>query len=139
MTTGGFGFRNLLTRWLLALFVVLATYNPSGSSYLHWLLDMSDTRWSLKALAGVVMIVLNLTFFFASLRSLGITGLLAGATFCGTVIWTLIDHGYLLTLTPWTWVTIILLLFGSVQAVGVSWSHIRGRLSGQADTNDVTL
>jgi hypothetical protein len=139
MATGGFGFRSLITRWLLALFIVLATYNPSGTSYIHWLTDVSDSRWSLKALVGIIVLVLNLTFFLASIRSLGIIGLLAAGTFCATVVWTLIDHGYLQTLTPWTWVTIVLLLFGSVQAVGVSWSHMRGRLSGQADTNDVTL
>ena len=85
------------------------------------------------------MAVMNLTFFFATVRSLGITGILAAAIFCITVVWTLQDHGYLHSLTYWTWVTVVLILVGSVQAVGVSWSHIRGRLSGQADSNDVTL
>lgn len=141
MAAGGssFGFPNLLVRWLAAVFLVLATYNPSGTSYIHWLTDTTDTRWSLKALIGIVMAVMNLTFFFATVRSLGITGILAAAIFCVTVVWTLQDHGYLHSLTNWTWVTVILILVGSVQAVGVSWSHIRGRLSGQADSNDVTL
>lgn len=141
MAAGGssFGFPSLLVRWLVAVFLVLATYNPSGSSYIHWLTDTTDTRWSLKALVGIVMAVMNLTFFFATVRSLGITGILAAAIFCITVVWTLQDHGYLHSLTYWTWVTVVLILVGSVQAVGVSWSHIRGRLSGQADSNDVTL
>lgn len=135
----GFGLSNLIIRWLMALFIVLATYNPSGYSYYHWLVDFADDRWSLKALVGISMLILNLTFFFASLRSLRVTGLISATVFGLVVIWALVDHGYLRDLTTWSWVTLGLILIGSIQAVGVSWSHIRGRLSGQADSNDVTL
>lgn len=135
----GFGASGLAVRWLWALFLVLATYNPSGHSYIHWLLDGGDPRWSLKALLGIMLGIANLTFLMASLRSLGLTGIAAAAVFLVTLIWTLVDRGYLHSLSFWTWVTVALALFASVLAVGVSWSYIRGRLSGQTDTNDVTL
>jgi hypothetical protein len=35
--------------------------------------------------------------------------------------------------------TIVLVNLANLLAVGVSWSYVRARLSGQADTNNVTL
>jgi Family of unknown function (DUF6524) len=134
-----FGPSSFISRWLGALFVVLATYNPSGISYYHWLVDTSDTRWSLKALVGVTMIILNMLFVLVSLRSMRPSGVLAAAVFCAVLVWALLDNGYLHGLSTWTWVTLVLALAGSILGAGVSWSHIRGRLSGQADSNDVTL
>jgi hypothetical protein len=136
---GGFNFSSFLVRWLASCFLVMATFNPSGYSYFHWLIDEADPRWSFKALIGLLLLIANLTFFLATLRALGTTGILAAGIFCLTLIWALLDHGYLHTLTPWSWVTLILLLLASIEAVGVSWSHIRARLAGQSDTIDVTL
>ena len=42
-------------------------------------------------------------------------------------------------LTTETVVTMALIVFASVLGIGVSWSYIRLRLSGQLDTKDVTL
>lgn len=130
---------SMLSRWLGALFVVMATYNPSGVSYWHWLTDFSDTRWSLKALIGLIMAILNMFFVLISLRSMRRGGLLSAAIFSLVVVWTLRDYGYLHNISFWTWITVILTFVGSIMGVGLSWSHIRGRLSGQADSNDVTI
>ncbi|MEO5335723.1 MAG: DUF6524 family protein [Magnetospirillum sp. WYHS-4] len=134
-----FSYPNLVIRWAAALFLVFATYNPSGNSYYHWLVDPDDGRWSLKALVGLTLAIAHLTFVFATLRAIGVTGMLTTAALFATVVWALMDHGYLLSIGFWTWVTIILGLVGSLLAVGVSWSHIRARLAGQIDSNDVTL
>lgn len=134
-----FGAGGLAVRWLWALFFVLATYNPSGHSYWHWLVDGGDERWALKALIGILLVIAILTFFFASLRALQWSGLGWTALVFAVLVWVLVDHGYLRGLSAWTWVTIHLTVLASILAVGVSWSHIRNRLSGQADTRDVTL
>ena len=55
----------------------------------------------------------------------------------GALIWALVDIG-LLDLhggTALSWV--LLVLFATVMAVGLSWSHIRRRVSGQLDADDV--
>ncbi|MBF0304925.1 MAG: hypothetical protein HQL41_04655 [Alphaproteobacteria bacterium] len=134
-----FSFPHLAARWLAALFVVLATYNPSGNSYWHWLVDGTDERWSLKLLIGLALLILNLTLVLATLRSLGALGVVTAAAFFGTVIWTMWDLGLLRGLETWTWVTIALVTAGSILGIGVSWSYIRGRMSGQIDSNDITL
>ena len=35
-----FGIQRFVTRWLAAMFLVLATYNPSGYSYYHWVSEL---------------------------------------------------------------------------------------------------
>jgi len=134
-----FSFPSLVLRWLAAGFVVFAVYNPSGHSYFHWLIDVGDDRWSLKALAGVSLVIALLTFVYATLRAIGRTGVLAAVTFFSVVIWAMVDNGLLASLGVWAWVTIMLAVASSILAIGMSWSHIRARLSGQTDSNDVTL
>jgi hypothetical protein len=134
-----FNTSGFFSRWLGALFVVMATYNPSGVSYYHWLIDLDDTRWPLKALVGLIMAILNMLFLIISMRSMRRGGLLSAAIFSAVVVWTLRDYGYLHGITFWSWITVMLFFMGSILGLGISWSHIRGRLSGQADSNDVTL
>lgn len=134
-----FAFPNLVLRWLGAAFVVFAIYNPSGHSYYHWLIDVGDDRWSLKALAGVSLLIAVMTFAYATLRAIGKSGVAATLTFFGVVIWAMVDNNLLDGLGRWAWVTIFLGVIASVLGIGVSWSHVRARLSGQNDSNDVTL
>ncbi|MFN3075468.1 MAG: DUF6524 family protein [Alphaproteobacteria bacterium] len=139
MAGADFNYRNLLQRWIMALFIVFATYNPSGYSFFHWATDLEDTRWSLKVLVGTALLILHLTFVFATVRALGLTFLVIWSLFFAALIWTFLDHGFLASLGVRTWVTIVLGIIATILAIGVSWSYIRGRLSGQADSNDVTL
>ena len=53
------------------------------------------------------------------------------------IVWLLIDMGWLSldSVTAMSWILIVLL--SAILAVGMSWSHIRRRLSGQVDADDV--
>lgn len=134
-----FSYPNLVARWLAAMFVVFATYNPSGHSYFHWLMDPDEGRLSLKILVGLGLLVLNLTFGYATARAIGWTGVLATAALFAATVWALLDAGYLTGLAFWGWVTVLLTLLATLFAIGVSWSYIRNRLSGQVDSNDITI
>lgn len=133
-----FSYSSFVVRWLVALFLVLATYNPSGYSYVHWVLQLTMELWAFKILAGILLIVIYLLFWLATLRSLGWPGIAIAAALSGAVTWALADLGALDALGP-TLPMIALLVLANVLAVGVSWSHIRQRISGQVDSNDVTL
>src|SRR5438552_2677326 len=37
-----FGIQGFLIRWMMAMFLVLATFNPSGYSYYHWIIDRGN-------------------------------------------------------------------------------------------------
>ena len=65
-----FGIQGFVIRWIMAMFLVLATFNPSGYSYFHWITDLDDGDWVLKLLIGVVLVILYATFGLATQRSL---------------------------------------------------------------------
>jgi hypothetical protein len=133
-----FSFGGFLARWLLAIFVVMATYNPSGYSYYHWIAG-TDGGWLLKILVGIVLVILFATFILATFRSLGGIGITAWTVLFAVTVWLMIDIGVIEKLTAGTILTIVLVVLANVIAVGVSWSYVRARLSGQSDTVDVTL
>lgn len=73
----------------------------------------------------------------ATWRSIGAIGVGLAIIVLGALIWVLID-AELLDLrqgTALSWV--LLVLFATVMAVGLSWSHIRRRVSGQVDADVV--
>jgi hypothetical protein len=134
-----FGIQRFVSRWLAAMLLVLATYNPSGYSYFHWVSELSVGDWILKLLVGVVLAILYATFGLATQRSLGRLGIAAWLLFFAVVTWTMIDLGVLRVAGSGTVATIMLVNLANLLAVGVSWSYVRARLSGQSDTNNVTL
>ena len=134
-----FSFQGFVARWLLAILLVMATYNPSGYSYVDWIIGSSGGNWVLKILVGLVLVIAYATFFLATRRSLGFIGIVAWALLFGSIVWFVADIGWIERFTVGTVVTILLIVFANVIAVGLSWSYVRARLSGQADTNNVTL
>jgi hypothetical protein len=131
-----FSYSSFVVRWFVALFLVLATYNPSGYSYVHWLMELSASLWAFKALAGLLLIVLYGLFGLATVRSLGSAGIGLMTLLSGALIWVAAD---LKLLTAFDMPMTVMLVVANVLAVGVSWSHIRQRLSGQVDSNNVGI
>jgi len=134
-----FGIQRFITRWLAAMFLVLATYNPSGYSYYHWVSELDIGNWMLKLLVAVVLAILYATFGLATRRSLGRLGIAGWLAFFAVVTWMMIDFGLIRIAGSGTVVTIVLVDLANLLAIGLSWSYVRARLSGQADTNNVTL
>jgi hypothetical protein len=134
-----FGIQRFVTRWLATMFLVLATYNPSGYSYYHWVSELDVSNWILKLLVAVVLAILYATFGLATRRSLGRLGIAAWLLFFAVVTWMMIDLGLIRITGSGTVATLFLVDLANVLAVGLSWSYVRARLSGQADTNNVTL
>lgn len=133
-----FSFAGFLARWLLAIFLVMATYNPSGYSYFHWVAG-TEGDWLLKILVAIVLAIAYATFILATFRSLGWIGITAWTLLFAVSVWLMIDIGVIERLTAGTILTLILVGVANVIAIGVSWSYVRARLSGQTDTVDVTL
>jgi hypothetical protein len=129
-------------RLLFALVLVMATYNPTGYSYFQWLKNsIAGTDGASfgpeVALAGVVLAIGWVIYLRATMRSLGMLGILLAVALFGTIIWLLIDHGLISTEGSNTVTWIILFLVAAVLATGLSWSYVRRRLSGQYDVDDV--
>jgi hypothetical protein len=125
---GAFGAGGAFARLLFSLFLVLATYNPSGRSYWHWLL--ADGATGPKLLVGLVLVAVYVALVVATWEVIGFTGTFLTATIClgGTLL--LADLG-LLDLTDDTTVALLLCLSVAVViAVGLSFSFVFSRVTG---------
>jgi hypothetical protein len=132
-----FGFIDFLWRWALALALVIATYNPSGKSYFHWVKAAfsGEGLEPLHYFIGVLLIAGWAIFLIATEHSLGALGSIIGAAVLGTGIWLLVDLGVLHpnSMTAIAW--LVLFGVGTLLAIGMSWSHIWRRLSGQLEVD----
>lgn len=132
-----FSWTHFLNRLLMALVLVFVTYNPEGWSYYHWAIQGLPPFSVEKAFAGVVLLIGWSMFVRATLLSLGGFGIVLAIAFFGTLFWMLVDRGWVPVNNLRAISYLVLLAVSGVLAAGVSWSHLRRRLSGQADVDDV--
>jgi hypothetical protein len=137
MAVKGINWFGFLLRLLASGILVFSSYNPSGYSYYHWVSENIDSLTPMIALAGVLLLIGWTILLRATFRSLGAFGLLLAAAFLGVLLWMMIDWGWFDadSLTAVTY--IILAVLSGILAIGVSWSHIRRRITGQIDVDDV--
>ena len=137
MASNRFDLGSFLLRFAGALVLVAATWNPTGYSYVHWLTDTLPRPGPLVVLAGVVLLIGWVIYLRSTFRALGTIGLVLAAAFFGTLVWLLIDLGWVSTSSVSAVAWIVIVAVAAVMATGLSWSHIRRRLSGQQDVDDV--
>jgi len=132
-----FSFKHFGLRFLFALVLVMGTYNPTGYSFIHWLVRNFPAITPVIAVSGSLVIIGWAIYLRASLRSLGTAGLILAAVFFGCLLWLFVDIGWLQigNMGMFSWVVLVILAL--IMAVGISWSHIRRRITGQVDTDDV--
>jgi hypothetical protein len=133
-----FGLLDFLWRWLAAILLVLATYNPSGHSYVHWVFESlgEQSLGAVHFVVGVVLLAGWAAFLAATGNSLGTMGTVLGAALIGGLIWLLVDLGWVHANSTSTVVWLGLLALATLLAIGMSWSHIWRRLSGQLEVDD---
>lgn len=133
-----FGFVDFLVRWLAALVLVFTTYNPSGWSWFHWARGAynSDGLDPLHYFSALILVAGWTMFIVATQRSLGMLGTILGTALIGTAIWLLVDIGILKagSMQAITWLALFTL--ATLLAIGLSWSHIWKRMSGQLEVDD---
>jgi len=137
MAVKRFGFVNYLIRFFMALVLVFSTYNPSRYSWYHWFLDAPDKLDPLLIFACVVLIIGWVIYIRATLRSLGEVGTILAVAFFGAVTWMMVGYGWLSLDSPSIFTWVVLTMLAAIMATGMSWSHIRRRMSGQLDVDEV--
>ena len=144
MARVGIGAAGMLMRVLGALVLVYATFNPTGRSYFHWALAPligvgapSGGSTALKFLVGIVLLIGWVVVLQATRRSIGLTGGLLALALCGGLIWLLVEQHVLSPTGSAAIAHIALLAIGLVLGVGMSWSLLSRRLTGQVDTDQV--
>ena len=124
-------------RWLTAFALLAATYNPTSFNYVKWLMTQGERPVSLMVLAGLLLLIGYIIYLRATLRSIGGFGMLLVLALVGALLWVLYDFGVLSLDNTGLNVWLGLLALSLVLGVGLSWSHVRRALSGQADMDDV--
>ena len=130
-TSAGF-----LARWFFALILVLGTYNPTGHSWVGWFMDKQTPFEPAVVLAGIILLIAWVIYLRATFMSLGLIGVILGAALFAALIWLLIDLGWLSLESPTALTWAVLIVLSLILAAGLSWSHIRRRLSGQFDVDE---
>lgn len=124
-------------RWLTAFALLAATYNPTSFNYVKWVMTQGERPVSLMVLASLLLLIGYIIYLRATLRSIGGFGMLLVLALVGALLWVLYDFGVLSLDNTGLNVWLGLLALSLVLGVGLSWSHVRRALSGQADMDDV--
>lgn len=135
----GFTIGSFFLRLLLALVVVLLTFNPSGFSFFHWVRDafLGSSLGPLHFLAGIALLIGWVLFVGATRQSLGLVGVLLVATLFAVLVWMLFFYDVVQSGSRSTLTWLVLIGVAVVLTVGMSWAHIRRRMSGQATVDEV--
>lgn len=131
------GWQGFLIRFVVGLTLVFSTYNPEGYSYFHWVKNNFPSINALQAFLGILLLVGWAMYVRAALRSLGVIGLVLASAFFGTLLWLVVDVGLIPVDNIRAISYLVLTLLALVLSTGLSWSHVRRRVSGQMDTDDV--
>jgi uncharacterized protein DUF6524 len=130
-------FGGVALRFVVAILIVFATYNPEGYSYYHW----AVLNWSefdpVKALAGIVLLIGWTVFLRATARSLGAFGLILAFAFFGAIVWALVYYGLIATDSSRVITYLSMFVVAGVLTAGMAWSMVRRRMSGQLDVGEV--
>lgn len=135
----GPGFGGIAARTLAALVLVFATYNPEKVSYFHWALvplrtgEPTSGPASLKFLLGLALVGGWAVFLNATRRSIGMGGAALVLAISGGLVWLLIDVGVVSAGSARGISYVVLICTALLLAVGMSWSHLSRKLSGQVD------
>ena len=133
---GDFTVAGVAARALAGVALVLLTFNPSGRSYVHWALADLSTFSALKAVPGAILLCGWVLYVRAAYVSLGWLGLLLVSTVFASVVWLLSDLGVLDMHRPDLFGWVALVVLGLILGIGLSWSLVLRRLTGQVDIEE---
>jgi len=123
----------MLVRILFAVILVVATWNPAGVSYVEWALIDTSTFDATKALVGVLLLAGWIMAVRATWVSLGLMGVVLAAVVIGVFVWWLISIGIVAT-DGRGFLWIMLVAIGVVLGIGMGWSLVRAKATGQVET-----
>jgi len=128
---------SFLGRWVFAVILVFGTYNPSGYSYLSWILSEGTEFGPILAIVGLVLLIGWVIYVRTTFLSMGWLGIILGSALFASIIWLLVNLGWLSLDSTSVITYLVLLLLSLILATGMSWSHIRRRMTGQFDVDDM--
>ena len=127
----------MFLRWLFAFLLLALTYNPTEWNYVKWALVKYQANMSIAVLLGLVLIIGYIIYLRATVRSIGAIGMFLVLAVVAALLWVLYDFGLLDVHNTDQNVWLGIFALSVVLGIGLSWSHVRRALSGQADMDDL--
>ncbi|MGR3616335.1 MAG: DUF6524 family protein [Paracoccaceae bacterium] len=127
----------LFFRWLFAFALLALTYNPTQWNYVRWSVGNYEAHLSVAVLMGLVLTIGYIIYLRATVRSIGGFGMFLVLAVVSALLWVLYDFGLLSLENANVNVWLGIFALSVVLGIGLSWSHVRRALSGQADMDDV--
>jgi len=132
-----FGFKDFLWRLVFSVALVLVTFNPTGHSYYHWLADGFPSVQPLEAIAGIALLGAWIFFVRSTMSAIGTLGLVLLLALFAAIVWWIVSQGWLDVSNRSVMAWVVLLILGLVLGIGMSWSHFRREVTGQASVDRV--
>ncbi|MEM8978820.1 MAG: DUF6524 family protein [Pseudomonadota bacterium] len=126
-----------LIRWLVAFVLLALTFNPTQWNFVNWARLNYTDQLPVIVLAGLLLFIGYVIYLRATLRSIGLFGMLLVLGVVAALAWVAIDYGWLTLDDPKLTLWLGLGAASFVLGVGLSWSHARRFISGQSDVDDV--
>lgn len=133
MADKDFDWSSIVFRGIFALLLVFSTYNPEGYSYYHWGILHIQSDTPAKVFCGIVLLIGWAIYLRATLYSLGVIGVSLAVAFFSSLLWLMIDKGWVVASSAKVLSYIILFIISAILTTGISWSFIRRKLTGQYD------
>ena len=137
MANANFGFASFGLRALFALVLVFLTFNPSGYSLVHMVAEGFPKVTPIEAVCGILLLIGWFVFLSATLRAIGLIGLVLALALFAALIWLVISWGWISLEDRNAILWIALVVLSLILAIGMSWSHLYQRWSGQATVDEV--
>jgi hypothetical protein len=133
MSVPGISWSGVFIRIAIAVALVLVTFNPTGYSFFHWLNAPPSGITAVKALLGVILLIGWVVCLRTVYIALGWLGVILGMGLLAALVWVFVDMRWidLASTSMLAWAA--LLMLGTILGVGLSWSLIRARLTGQVE------
>ncbi|THD84600.1 hypothetical protein E7811_02350 [Aliigemmobacter aestuarii] len=127
----------ILLRWIGAFALLTATFNPTDWNYVRWVQANFSDQMALAVFLGLILGVGYMVYGVATLRSIGAFGIILVGAIFGAGLWVLHDWGLMTlanrSLNLWLAILALSLILG----IGLSWSILRQKLSGQASVDEI--
>jgi hypothetical protein len=125
-------FRLFLMRWMMSAALVFGTYNPSGTSYYHWV-AASPRLTTAQLFVGIFILCVAVAFVRMAYLSVGYVGTASIVVLLGMAIVLLAGLG-LLDFNKVDITTYAIEVWASLTlAIATGWAFIQKRISGERD------
>ena len=115
---------------LIAEFLLLASWNSTGYSYIGWLNHAAEFT-ALMAVAGIALLIAHIVLLRVAFLALNLIGIAAAMLVIGTVLLAGSTLGLLnltsLAGTSYFWIFLV----ACVLSIGINWPKLQSRLSGE--------